>query len=139
MHHEPLDALRVQVRCRPRRDAAPVVSDDGRALAAERLDQPGRVVAERSQVVRAARLGAVVAAHVRRDRAVAGRRERGQLMAPRARELGEAVQEQDERAVFRPLGERLEPDPVGVQDHGSVMLSTAPLVVSPGCGPPAIA
>lgn len=137
--HEPLDSLAVQVRRRPGDHAAPVVPDDHRALAAERRDQRLDVAGERAEVVRPARAGAAVAAQVGRDGAVAGRRERRQLVAPRPAELGEAVQEQDERPVLRSFGERGEAEPAGLDDHGKARCSTAPLAVSPGLGPPAIA
>jgi hypothetical protein len=38
-------------------------------------------------------------------------------VSPRAGELREAVQQEDERAVDRTVGERREADPVGVQLH----------------------
>ena len=101
--------------------------------------RPVDVGGERPQVVRAARLRAAVPAQVGRDRAEARRGERGQLVPPRARELGEAVQEQHERTVLRPVRERRELDPVRAELHGSVRNSIAPLVVRPGRGPPAIA
>jgi hypothetical protein len=67
------------------------VPDDGRALASERGDEAGDVVDERRQVERPLELGLPVAAEVGRDRAVAGGGECGELVAPRAAELGEAV------------------------------------------------
>ena len=95
-------------RRRPCDRAAPVVPDDDRAFAPERFDEPGHVADERADVVRPAQLRLAVPAQVGRDGPVPGRGERGELVAPRARELGKAVQEQDERAVARPGGEGVE-------------------------------
>ena len=73
----------------------------GRGLA-ERADQPGDVPGERPQVVAARGLvGVAVAAQVDGDRAEPRVGQRGQLVPPRSPELGEAVQQHDERAPGR--------------------------------------
>ena len=93
----------------PRDCAAPVVADED-ARAAERLDQMRDVVDEEREavVVDVPRLRRVaVAAEVGRDRAQAGRGERGQLLPPRQARLGKAVKEDDERTVaLRLVGQR---------------------------------
>jgi hypothetical protein len=85
--------------CRlPGDDAAPIVPDDVGPLLAQRADQRDDIGDERLDAIAAARLvGEVVAAHVRRDGAVARSGERRQLEAPGVPELGEAVQEQHDR------------------------------------------
>jgi hypothetical protein len=93
------------------------VPDEHRSLAAERGDEPGDVVDERADVVRAPALGLPVAAQVGCDRAVAGLAECGELMPPGAPQLGEAVQAEDERAVVRAVGKRVEVDPVRGEDE----------------------
>lgn len=123
------------------------MADEDGALTPERADETGGVGGERAPVVRAALLGAPVAPQVRGERAVAGGRERRQLVPPGARELRKAVEKQDEWAVRRSGGECVEPDPVGTEvelldpggAQGMLRYSVAPLTKSPGRAPPAIA
>jgi hypothetical protein len=93
------------------------VADDDCALPAQRDDEVGRVVDERRQVVWAAELGVAVAPQVGGDGAVPGLGERRELVPPRAPELWEPVQAEDERPVGRPVGERVEGDSVRVEDE----------------------
>jgi hypothetical protein len=111
---EPLDDARVTRGRRPGDHAAPVVPDDRRPFPTQRPDEGGHVARERLRVVRPASLRLAVAAQVGRDGAVSGGRQRGQLVAPGARQLREAVQQEDERAVVGPGGGCLEADAVGV-------------------------
>jgi hypothetical protein len=91
------------------------VGDDVRPLPAEGADERGDVRGQGRRVVGPASLRLAVAPQVGRDRAEAGARERGQLRAPGARQLREAVQEQDEPAVERTVGERVKADAVRVE------------------------
>jgi hypothetical protein len=96
-----VDRRRVAHRQVPGDAAAPVVSGDDRAPFAEVVDQAGDVVRQGFDHVaahtRRLRRG-VIAAHVRSDDAVAGRGQRRDLISPGVPELGEAVQQDDERA-----------------------------------------
>jgi hypothetical protein len=90
------------------------VADDDGVLLTQRADQCGDVGGGGRQVVAARGLvTAAVAAQVRRDGAEAGRGQRRQLRPPGPPELGEAVQEQDERIVGRATLRDVEPGPVG--------------------------
>ena len=57
-------------------------------------------------------VGPAVAGQVGRDHVEAGRAERTELVPPRVRDLGEAVQQQHERTVGRARLEAEQPDPV---------------------------
>ena len=99
-HRERGDQAGVQCGDRPPDHAAPAVADDPRRRFAERADQAGDVAGERPQVVAARGLVRVaVAAQVHGDGAEARVRERGQLAPPGPPELGEAVQQHDERCT----------------------------------------
>ena len=111
-HDELLDKRGTQRGDTPGDRAAPVVTDDYRPLAAERRDQRCCVVDERPQVVRPLQLGLPVATQIGGDRSIPGGGEGGQLVLPRAPELGEAVQAEHERSGVRPVGLRVEPDSV---------------------------
>jgi hypothetical protein len=88
------------------------VPDHDRPLATERCNEAGDIADERPQVVGSAELGLAVAPQVGRDRAVPGRGEGGELVPPRASELREAVQAEDELPVAGPVGDGVELDPV---------------------------
>ena len=103
--HEPFDRVRVLVRSRPGNRASPVVTDECRPLTAEGTHELDHVAGERVDVVRPAHLGLSVPALVGCHGAVAGLRERRQLPAPRARQLREAVKEDDQRPVGGARGE----------------------------------
>jgi hypothetical protein len=93
---------------------APIVAHEDRALLAEVVEEPEHVVAERENVVRldlARHRAPAVPAHVGGDRAVARRRQHGQLVPPGIPELGEAVAE-DHGAALALLGD-MELDSVG--------------------------
>ena len=93
------------------------MADDDGPFAPEGGDEAGGVLDERRQVVRPAELRAAVAPQVGGDGAVAGSAERPELMAPRATELGKAVEAEDERPVLGPLGERMECNSVRAEDE----------------------
>jgi hypothetical protein len=103
----------MQRRDRPADQAAPVVADDVRPRLAQSSDQAGDVTGEGPQVVAARGLvGVAVAAQVDRDGAVAAVGEPGELVTPRPPELGEAVEQDDERAAPVALGD-VQTDAVG--------------------------
>ena len=81
----------------PRRDAAPVVTDEEARFVNQLHDvfDDGRNLI-RVDVTWLRRV--VVAAKVRSDDAESGVGQRGDLLAPRVPELGESVEEDDERA-----------------------------------------
>jgi hypothetical protein len=112
---EPLDDLRPSVGRCPCGSTAPVVPDDDGTFAAEGMDEPGDVTGQRGCPIRAAALAATVSAQVGCDGTVPGVGERGELVAPRARELWEAVEEENEWAARRSGRERVEADPVRVE------------------------
>jgi hypothetical protein len=93
------------------------VADDHGPVVPEGGDEARGVLDERRQVVRPAELRAAVAPQVGGDGAVAGSAERPELMAPRATELGKAVEAEDERPVLGPLGERMECNSVRAEDE----------------------
>ena len=93
------------------------MADDDGPVALEGCNEVSGVLDERRQVVRATERGAAVAPQVGGDGAVAGFAERAELMAPRATELGKAVETEDERPVLGPLGERMECDSVRAEDE----------------------
>src|SRR4051794_25223782 len=99
---QPVDDLRVVHRKRPGNGSAPVVADHQRGLRAALLDETVNVGGELVGAVSryAGRLrGQVVAAGVRRDDPKARRGERRDLSPPAVPELGEAVQQDDQRPV----------------------------------------
>ncbi len=99
-HRERGDDAGVQRGDRPPDHAAPAVADDPGGRFAECADQAGDVTRERPQVVAARGLVRVaVAAQVHGDGVEARVREDGQLATPGPPELGEAVQEHDERCA----------------------------------------
>ena len=102
------DAIGQALREIPHDGRAPVVTHDDRLLFAVMVDERGDVVREVDHVVvldrRRARRTAE-AALIGRDRVVAGRRERRNLVTPRVRELGKAVAQDHERTGAR-LGDR---------------------------------
>ena len=99
-HRERGDEAGVQRGDRPADHAAPAVADDPGRGFAECADQAGDVTGERPQVVAARGLVRVaVAAQVHGDGVEARVREGGQLATPGPPELGEAVQEHDERCT----------------------------------------
>jgi hypothetical protein len=109
--------LRVKEGRVPREGAAPVVPDDVRAgfllALAKPCNEARKIVEERLDAVRSDARGLVrevVAAQVGRHGAEARSRERGDLVTPRVPELGEAVEEDDERSLT--LFDPVEPDPV---------------------------
>ena len=78
------------------------MSGDHRLFGAERIDDADHVADQVKQCVLVDRLrpvGLAVAAHVGRDHAISGGRERGELMAPRVPGLGKSVAENDERSL----------------------------------------
>ena len=120
----PVIAIGVEQRHLPDDHRAPVVADEGRLLGADVVEQAEQVVGEVVDVVGLDRLGPVglaVAALVRGEHAVAGVGERGDLVAPRVRQLGEAVAEHDGRAVLGTGLHQVELDAVGRRPgaHGS--------------------
>ena len=97
------DPLRVLARHDPHEDAAPVVSGDHRAFVPARVDHADQARVDPLAVVRDVGLvGAAVAGKIGRDDVEARGAERGDLVAPRVRELGKAVQQQHQRPVGGP-------------------------------------
>ncbi len=112
--------MRMVVREPPADRAAQVVADHHRPLAAGEVEQADHVPRERIERVgvHAGRLLAgVVAALVRREDAVAGRGERGDLLAPAVPELGEAVQQHHQRSVPGPGRDHVQLDAVGLDEE----------------------
>jgi hypothetical protein len=79
------------------------------------VHEAGPVRRERRRVVGATPFRPAVAAQIGGDGPEAGAGQRRKLMAPRSRELGKPVQEQDERPVGRPGSEGVEADAVRVE------------------------
>ena len=83
-------------------DSAPVVSGQQRGLGAAFVDQTADVGGQLADVVRrdAVRFrGQVIAAHIRYDDPEARRRQRLDLLPPAVPELGEAVQQDEQRPL----------------------------------------
>src|SRR5208337_5119949 len=104
---DPPESVRPQQCGVPGDRSAPVMADDRGPLLPERVDDADHVADEVQERIfldlfRPIRLA--IAAHVRRDRMVAGFRERLQLPSPGIPGFGKAVAEDDERAFAR-LGE----------------------------------
>ncbi len=98
------EPVRPQKRGVPGDRRAPVVPDDDRPLRPERVDDADHVADEMQDRVFVDLLGAVgtaVAAHVGRDRMVAGLGERVELRPPGTPGFGKAVTEDDERPGTR--------------------------------------
>ena len=95
---------RRKTRHSPRHRRAPVVPDDVESLPPQDVGQAEDVARKNLEPVRVRPFGLaaqVVAALVRRDHAETLRRERREILAPAEPELGETVQEHDERTVVR--------------------------------------
>ena len=89
--------------------------DEHRLISANRVQRADRVAQQMPDVIVATSLRRVrlaVAAHVRCDRAISGRRERRQLVTPRVPRLRPAVHQQDDRAVLRPVFGDADANPV---------------------------
>ena len=111
------DPVGVEARHRPHRRPAPVVAAEEGPLDVEGVKQPHEVGAQVGNGVAGDVLGPVgqpVAAHIGRDGPQPRRRIRAQLVAPRVRQLGEAVDEHD-RQTLAPLVHR-HADAVGVHE-----------------------
>ena len=96
------EALRVQQSAMPGYRRAPVVADDDGLLDAEGVQNADRIGGQVAHGVASTalrRIRAAVSAHVGRDGVEAGGGQRGKLLSPGIPELGEAVQEQDERSA----------------------------------------
>ena len=100
--HDTGDAFRRQQRELPHDHRAPVVADEHRAFLADVVEEAEQVVREVLDVVVLDRVGtrrSAVPALIGCEHAVSGRRERGDLVAPRVRQLGEPVREHDRRSA----------------------------------------
>jgi hypothetical protein len=112
---EPLHPVRMPRGRPPGDDAAPVVADQGHPLAPERVGEADHVGDEGVKTVSPNTLGlaaAMVASPVGSGDAEARGRQRPDLPAPAEGELGEAVQEDDERAVLRAVLDDVQRDVV---------------------------
>ncbi len=111
-----LDDVRMMLGQVPGDRAAPVVSDHLRALAPERPDDGDDVGRETIDAVRGDARGLAAeadAALVGRHHAESGRGQRRDVAVPAMRGLGKAMQQEQQRAVGRPRGERVELQAVG--------------------------
>jgi hypothetical protein len=119
--HEQSQPLGIQASRRVSGERAPVVADEHGALAAaEHLDQRERVASERVAVewTFGGNLARMIAAQERRDGAVARACELGDGAVPRVRGVGEAVQQQHERAgSLLEVGEAKPVGADGLLDH----------------------
>ncbi len=109
---------------------APVMADDDRPLDAERVDHADHVADQMQERVLLDLLGAVglsVAAHVRRDRMIAGLRQRLQLRPPGVPGFRKPVAEDDERPFARLR--QMDADPVRLD---------RPMCDFRHCGPPIV-
>jgi hypothetical protein len=107
--HQPAHGTGVQRRHGPAEQPTPVVADDDGVLLAECAHQRRHVGRQRREVVAAGRLVAgAVAAQIGGDHVEAGVGQTGELRSPGPPELGETVQQEDQRSLTR-LG--------GVQPH----------------------
>ena len=142
-------AIRMEHGHGPRHEPAPVVPDEDGPRDPERVEQPHEVPGELLHAVRLDRLrrvAAAVAALVGRDRAEAGGGQRGELVAPRVRQLGKAMAEHHRGPLARfvdgqgdgSLGRAGRAHPIGEPDaarrreldRGHVSLSGAGMITA---------
>src|SRR4051812_17191215 len=99
------DAIRIAGGRPPGDEPAPIVADDGKRPAPERIGQSDDILRQRVEVVGASAFGLVaemVAALIRHEHPKAGIRQRTDLIAPSPPEFGKAVEQDHERPVRRP-------------------------------------